>query len=66
MVADIQIPNPGSLDAYSQGCRCPITTNNHGEAPPYPWATPPDSQWDVSNDCPLHAADGGRREMVLA
>lgn len=59
------IPNPGSMEAAKRGCTCRQTTNNHGESPPYPWATGSDSLWDVNPLCRLHGRrgndlDGGR------
>lgn len=41
-------PNPGSRDARTLGCLCPVSPNNYGERPPY------DDGWIVTLDCPIH------------
>jgi hypothetical protein len=45
-----QKPNPGSDEALSMGCICPVLDNGHGRMPPYP-----PSGWWVTEGCPLHA-----------
>jgi hypothetical protein len=41
-------PNPGSAQARELGCRCPVTSNFHGEKQPF------DDGWVTTGDCPLH------------
>ena len=38
-------PNPGSSEAYAEGCKCPILDNNHGRG---------DGPFWMSENCPLH------------
>jgi hypothetical protein len=44
-------PNPGSDEAYAQGCTCPRLDNNCGEGMPYDLTT----LFYICADCPLHA-----------
>ena len=39
-------PNPGSKEAESLGCTCPVMDNNHGLGE--------NGQFWISGDCPLH------------
>jgi hypothetical protein len=48
-------PNPGSDDAISAGCLCPVMDNGHGRCAPYP----PDGWW-ITVGCPVHAPGGVR------
>ena len=43
------IPNPGSPEAVSAGCRCPVMDNGHGRG--YIGQT---GIFVMSADCPLH------------
>jgi hypothetical protein len=43
-------PSPGSGEALSQGCLCPVAPNNHGRRPIYE----PDV-WLIAAGCPVHA-----------
>lgn len=56
---DTPPPNPGSPEAISYGCRCPVANNGHGKGG---WMTG-DTQYSkdtfwisfwISADCPLH------------
>lgn len=42
-----KIPNPGSDEAVSQGCLCPVMDNRRG-------AGTPDGHFWVNGSCPLH------------
>lgn len=42
-------PNPGSDEARTLGCKCPILDNNHGLRAPWP----PDNWWTAMG-CPVH------------
>jgi hypothetical protein len=42
-------PKPGSDEARTQGCKCPVLDNNHGKLAPWP----PDGWW-ITEGCPLH------------
>ena len=42
-------PNPGSDEAVSQGCLCPVTGNAYGKGA---WGDP-DTFW-ITSSCPLH------------
>lgn len=47
----MQDPKPGSREARSQGCRCPVIDNHHGRG------RGGDGQqhgWWIAQDCPLH------------
>lgn len=45
-------PNPGSKEAITQGCNCPIMDNNHGVIP---LAVIDGKEiWTWRLDCPLH------------
>lgn len=46
---DAPIPNPGSDEARTLGCHCPVLDNNHGRRPPSPWG-----YW-VNEGCPVHS-----------
>jgi len=63
--------NPGSMEALGAGCRCPVFANDYGRPPPYPWATLPDTKWEIAEGCPLHdraarRTDGDERDLVTA
>jgi hypothetical protein len=45
----VKPPNPGSDEAISAGCTCPVMDNNRGTRAPYP----PDGWWMVEG-CPVH------------
>jgi hypothetical protein len=42
-----QKPSPGSNEALSIGCQCPVLDNGHGRLPP--------EMWVVVDGCPVHA-----------
>ena len=44
------IPNPGSLGAVADGCRCPMFDNHLGEG----FEQNGKVQWVVSTDCTMH------------
>lgn len=44
-----KIPNPGSTEAYEQGCACPIMDNNYGKG----YMGMKDT-FVYSTTCPLH------------
>lgn len=46
-------PNPGSVEAGKQGCKCAVFDNNHGKFPPWP-----PSDWWIAEGCPVHAPEG--------
>ena len=54
------IPNPGSSEAISHGCRCAVMDNRYGAGIPYPGSDKP-SFW-ISEDCPLHGAGTASQE----
>ena len=41
-------PNPGSSEAITAGCLCPVLDNNHGRHVPWP------GDWWINANCPLH------------
>jgi len=45
------IPNPGSLEAYKQGCTCASIDNGHGKG----YMGNPDV-FVITEDCPLHGS----------
>lgn len=49
-------PNPGSDEARTKGCICPVLDNNHGKMAPWP----PDGWW-MDTECPLH----GRADVLV-
>lgn len=46
---------PGSPDAVTDGCSCPVLDNHHGKGVRYPSGP----AWYVNEDCPLH---GGKHD----
>lgn len=54
-------PNPGSDEALSAGCLCPIDNNANGRMPPYP----PDGWW-ITEGCPVHAPTEPRVRRIEA
>lgn len=48
----IETPNPGSREAFAQGCICPRMDNFNGQTAPWP----PDGWWIVEG-CPLHSIE---------
>lgn len=48
--------NPGSPEAYKQGCRCAILDNNHGRG---------DGPFWISGDCPVHALPPPSSEALM-
>lgn len=55
-------PNPGSDDARSQGCKCPVMDNCRGRGIP----TSGGICFYYSDDCPMHGSGdfpGGRDPM---
>ncbi len=44
------IPNPGSIEAQKEGCKCPVLDNAHGKG--LPLADGPG--WWITEGCPLH------------
>lgn len=47
----INIPNPGSLEAVSKGCTCPVYDNHHGRG----WGGDGEKYgWTMNLDCPIH------------
>lgn len=56
MSADVERPNPGSMEAVSLGCTCAVLDNNHGKWPPFPATeTYPGGGWWITGGCPIHA-----------
>ena len=56
--------NPGSDEAISAGCRCPVMDNGHGRG--YLGGVTDDKGQTVyifSGDCPLHGDDAMKRAM---
>ena len=47
-----EVPNPGSKDALSQGCKCPVLDNCRGRGAFV--STDGKPQFWVNDDCPLH------------
>lgn len=43
-----KVPNPGSAQAKSLGCRCSSHDNNNGRFPPM------GDEWHIAVDCPIH------------
>ena len=41
--------NPGSAEAITAGCQCPVMDNNRGYRAPWP----PDG-WYINMECPIH------------
>ena len=51
---EVKKPNPGSDEAYEQGCTCPRMDNAHGKGA---WGTSGEDAIFWQNEkCPLHAA----------
>lgn len=48
LLGGIVIPNPGSPEAKTLGCRCSSHDNNHGRFPPM------GLEWHIAFDCPIH------------
>jgi len=46
-----ETPNPGSLEAWSTGCACPVIDNHRGRGMPGPDGKP---QFWINSDCPIH------------
>lgn len=44
------LPNPGSLEAVSNGCRCPMFDNNLGEG----FSKEGKVMWAISDECEIH------------
>lgn len=44
-------PNPGSVEAGEQGCKCPVMDNHYGLGEPH--STGP--RFWINGDCPMHA-----------
>ncbi len=53
MSAEQKIPNPGSPEAVSQGCRCPVIDNSHGRG-----YMGMDGIFVYTSCCPLHWPEG--------
>lgn len=53
MEDDQNTPKPGSPDAISSGCLCPIIDNHHGEG----FERGGKRLWWTQSDCPLHGED---------
>lgn len=55
-------PNPGSPEAVSRGCTCPIMDNGHGQGYPSAGGT----AFYITGGCPLHAPNhfAGAGNMV--
>ena len=49
-------PNPGSAEAHSIGCRCPVIDNNRGTFPVN--GDPDNPLWVVNMECPVHGVEG--------
>mgnify|MGYP001582440674 CR=1 FL=1 len=47
--------SPGSPEAVTKGCRCPVIDNAHGRG--CGWG--PDNFW-INEDCPMHGQKGVR------
>jgi hypothetical protein len=45
-------PNPGSPEALSLGCTCPVIDNSRGLGSP--WAPPTYAYYWVDDGCPVH------------
>lgn len=48
------IPNPGSIEAVSKGCSCPVMDNAHGRGVNPGEA---DTLFWVNGSCPIHGSD---------
>lgn len=46
-------PNPGSVEAHSKGCTCPVVDNCHGEGAFIDPVTNKPQFW-IRENCPLH------------
>lgn len=51
----MSIPNPGSIEAVSKGCICPVLDNEHGKGIDLGDGNLP-IFWTTGN-CPLHGED---------
>ena len=58
-VMDSKSPNPGSREALSKGCRCPVMDNGHGAG----WmGRGSEGIFVISADCPIHSSAASNEE----
>jgi len=46
------VPNPGSDEAITKGCTCPVIDNHHGQGAA--WGRGTDSIFWYTSGCPVH------------
>ncbi len=56
----VSTPNPGSIEAWADGCLCPMDANHYGHRPPVA------GSWYVREGCPVHAPGGVRVRRLEA
>jgi len=56
------VPNPGSNEAVSRGCTCPILDNAHGEGWPIRSG---ETVYFISQGCPIHDPDRAMIKTAL-